>query len=133
MEQKNFIERMHKILKKVNKEYTVIPTIMQQTFDNLISKRVSQELIECGNPGVPTLFIDKDIEENFPLPGKYKFRFKFEFMNKNVWIDFNNPNTVLPLFEGKIIMKVTRINWGEESKPSNPPQSSSVFPENFTI
>ena len=75
----------------------------------------------------------KDIEENFPLPGKYKFRFKFEFMNKNVWIDFNNPNTVLPLFEGKIIMKVTRINWGEESKPSNPPQSSSVFPENFTI
>lgn len=75
----------------------------------------------------------KDIEENFPLPGKYKFRFKFEFMNKNVWIDFNNPNTVLPLFEGKIIMKVTRINWGEESKQSNPPQSSSVFPENFTI
>lgn len=72
----------------------------------------------------------KDIEENFPLPGKYKFRFKFEFMNKNVWIDFNNPNTVLPLFEGKIIMKVTRINWSEESKP---PQSSNVFPENFTI
>ena len=67
MEQKNFIERMHKILKKVNKEYTVIPTIMQQTFDNLISKRVSQELIECGNPGVPTLFIDKDIEENLYL------------------------------------------------------------------
>lgn len=73
-----------------------------------------------------------DIQENFPLPGKYQFRFKFEFMGKNVWIDFNNPNSVLPQFEGKVIMKVTRINWGEETK-SNEKQTTNVFPDNFTI
>lgn len=67
MEQKNFIEKMYKILKKINKEYTVIPTIMKQTFDNLISKRASQELIEDCNLGVPKIFIDKDIEENLYL------------------------------------------------------------------
>ena len=53
-------------------------------------------------------------------------------MGKNVWIDFNNPNSVLPQFEGKVIMKVTRINWGEETK-SNEKQTTNVFPDNFTI
>ena len=33
-----------------------------------------------------------DIKNNFPLPGEYYFRFKFKFQNKNVWIDFNNPD-----------------------------------------
>ena len=38
----------------------------------------------------------QDIKDNFPLPGEYIFRFKFEFMEKNVWIDFNNPSGALP-------------------------------------
>ena len=53
----------------------------------------------------------KDIKENFPLPGEYYFRFKFEFMEKSVWIDFNNPNGALPKYDGRIIMKVTRLSW----------------------
>jgi hypothetical protein len=55
-----------------------------------------------------------DIFENFPLPGQYYFRFKFKFQSKNVWIDFNNPDAVLPKFEGKIIMKVSRISWEDK-------------------
>jgi hypothetical protein len=52
-----------------------------------------------------------DVKDSFPLPGEYYFRFKFKFQNKNVWIDFNNADAILPRFEGKIIMKVTRISW----------------------
>jgi hypothetical protein len=65
-----------------------------------------------------------DVKENFPLPGDYYFRFKFKFQNKNVWIDFNNPDAVLPRFDGKVIMKVTRISWSVE-------ESSSISKENF--
>lgn len=74
----------------------------------------------------------KDIEENFPLPGKYYFRFKFEFMKKNVWIDFNNPNSSLPQFEGKIIMKVTRIKWENDiqnAQGGNSGSNLNVFPQ----
>jgi hypothetical protein len=60
-----------------------------------------------------------DIRENFPLPGEYYFRFKFKFQNKNVWIDFNNPDATLPLYDEKVIMKVTRINWGEDKEDNN--------------
>ena len=57
----------------------------------------------------------QDIKDNFPLKGEYYFRFKFEFMEKNVWIDFNNPVGALPKYDDKIIMKVTRLS--EENKP----------------
>lgn len=68
---------------------------------------------------IDTIKID-DIVENFPLPGQYYYRFKFKFQNKNVWIDFNNPDATLPRFDGKIIMKVTRISWenSDESRPT---------------
>ena len=58
----------------------------------------------------------KDIKENFPLPGNYYFRFKFEFMEKSVWIDFNNPVGALPKYDGKIIMKVTRLSFDNKNQ-----------------
>jgi hypothetical protein len=60
-----------------------------------------------------------DVKENFPLPGQYHFRFKFKFENKNVWIDFNNPDASLPRYDGKIIMKVTRISWEDPNIQNN--------------
>ena len=59
----------------------------------------------------------QDIKDNFPLPGEYYFRFKFEFMDKNVWIDFNNPSGALPKYDGKIIMKVSRLSWENKNEP----------------
>ena len=43
-------------------------------------------------------------------------------MEKSVWIDFNNPVGALPKYDGKIIMKVTRLSWenNEEQKPASP-------------
>ena len=67
----------------------------------------------------------KDIKDSFPLPGEYHFRFKFEFQEKSVWIDFNNPNAVLPRYNGKIIMKVSRLSWGNTSPNNNECQVTS--------
>ncbi|MCQ2817140.1 MAG: hypothetical protein MJ252_07735 [archaeon] len=60
-----------------------------------------------------------DIKENFPVPGEYYFRFKFDYNGKNVWIDFNNANSQLPQFEQKIIMKVTRVSWKNPGEDIN--------------
>lgn len=73
-----------------------------------------------------TIRID-DIKENFPLPGEYYYRFKFKFQNKNVWIDFNNPDATLPKFENKIIMKVSRITWGDQEEDKA--TSNNNFPD----
>ena len=68
----------------------------------------------------------QDIKENFPLPGEYHFRFKFEFMEKSVWIDFNNPTGALPKYDGRIIMKVSRISWETKEEPK-PSTAESLF------
>ena len=44
-------------------------------------------------------------------------------MDKNVWIDFNNPNGALPKYDGKIIMKVTRLSWESKEQPKPSPES----------
>jgi hypothetical protein len=69
-----------------------------------------------------------DIKENFPLPGKYYYRFKFKFQEKIVWIDLGNPDANLPMFDGKIIMKVTRISWDEDRMEQNSKQNLMDFP-----
>jgi len=69
-----------------------------------------------------------DIRENFPLPGKYYFRFKFKFQDKPVWVDLNNPDANLPMFDGKIIMKVTRISWEDDYIENNIKQNLMDFP-----
>jgi len=60
-----------------------------------------------------------DIKENFPLPGQYYFRFKFDYNGKSVYIDFNNPKNDLPKYNDKIIMKVQRINWDIPEQSNN--------------
>ena len=50
------------------------------------------------------------------MPGDYYFRFKFEFMEKSVWSDFNNPVGALPRYDGKIIMKVTKLSWENKNE-----------------
>lgn len=71
-----------------------------------------------------------DVKENFPLPGEYYYRFKFKFQNKNVWIDFNNQDAALPKYEGKIIMKVSRISWEGKENISNKTDKND-FPDIF--
>lgn len=69
-----------------------------------------------------------DVIENFPIPGEYHFRFKFEFMKKTVYIDFNNPTANLPKYDSKILMKVTRVGW-KNSKDEKSEQRDNDFPD----
>jgi hypothetical protein len=51
------------------------------------------------------------IYEQFPLSGSYIFRFKVMYDNFVAWLDLPDPETSLPTFKGRIIIKVTRISW----------------------
>lgn len=75
----------------------------------------------------------RDIVDNFPLPGEYHFRFKFEFKpEKSVWLDFKKEDTSVPLFKNKIIMKVSRISWNKndlEDSNTNLGSNSNEYPD----
>ena len=57
-----------------------------------------------------------DIVENFPLPGDYHFRFKTSYEKRNIWIDFSDDTSKVPVFEGKIILKINRVSWEKKNK-----------------
>ena len=63
-----------------------------------------------------------DIESNFPLEGKYIFRFKFKHSQKVVWLDLQSQrkSKSLPTYEGKIFVKATRISWKSEESTFRP-------------
>lgn len=63
MEEKNFLDKVVSILKQTNKEYTLIPTLLQETFDRLIEQRTLEEPGEY-NDCQPTMFLEEDIEGN---------------------------------------------------------------------
>jgi hypothetical protein len=57
-----------------------------------------------------------DIRSSFPLPGKYHFRFRNLIEGKIVWIDLNGDHCKAVAYQGKILMKVTRIDWETDQK-----------------
>ena len=54
-------------------------------------------------------------------------KYKISKINKNVWIDFNNPVGALPKYDGKIIMKVTRLSWEDKQQEQKQPSPDSLF------
>jgi hypothetical protein len=79
----------------------------------------------------------KDVRNAFPLPGQYHFRFKVKQEASFFWMDVTNDDVVVPLCQGKIIMKVLRISWeggagasngavAEEKKPRQQPAPPSA-------
>mmetsp|Transcript_79952 Transcript_79952/g.93426 ORF Transcript_79952/g.93426 Transcript_79952/m.93426 type:complete len:212 (-) Transcript_79952:25-660(-) len=55
-----------------------------------------------------------DIKAAFPLEGEYHFRFKFKMSSQLVWMDLPSKSAGLPLFDGKIFIKATRISWEDK-------------------
>jgi len=51
-----------------------------------------------------------EIRKLFPLEGEYIFRFKAKVGTSNVWMDIKEESRI-PLFNGRIIMKATRVSW----------------------
>ncbi|EAR94336.2 DIX domain protein (macronuclear) [Tetrahymena thermophila SB210] len=63
-----------------------------------------------------------DIKSYFPLNGQYIFRFKYRYNNQVVWMDIPENSKKLPIYEGRIFLKATRVQWGEEQKKVEPEQ-----------
>lgn len=59
------------------------------------------------------------IREDFPLPGEYHFRFQYLYQSSSckVWLDLPSENSKVPLVEGEIRIKATRINWCATGEP----------------
>jgi len=70
----------------------------------------------------------RDVRSEFPLPGRYHFRFKLKHDGAFVWIDVTNENSAVPQYEGKITCKVLRISWDDTDSPSRP-QTTSAAPQ----
>mmetsp|Transcript_64152 Transcript_64152/g.128820 ORF Transcript_64152/g.128820 Transcript_64152/m.128820 type:complete len:187 (-) Transcript_64152:98-658(-) len=70
----------------------------------------------------------RDIRAKFPLPGKYHFRFKMRLGDTSsaLWMDVTNEDSQVPMFDGKIVAKVTRLSWGQAASSSLPAQSPSA-------
>lgn len=51
-----------------------------------------------------------DIRQAFPLDGEYTFRFRTKVGNSKAWMDVRD-DAKIPLSDGKIVMKVSRISW----------------------
>mmetsp|Transcript_102869 Transcript_102869/g.331888 ORF Transcript_102869/g.331888 Transcript_102869/m.331888 type:complete len:203 (+) Transcript_102869:89-697(+) len=56
----------------------------------------------------------QDIRAKFPLPGTYHFRFKMRLGESAsaLWMDVTNEESQVPVCDGKIVAKVTRLSWG---------------------
>eukprot|EP00933_Yihiella_yeosuensis_P044532 TRINITY_DN39774_c7_g1_i1.p1 TRINITY_DN39774_c7_g1~~TRINITY_DN39774_c7_g1_i1.p1 ORF type:complete len:169 (+),score=36.79 TRINITY_DN39774_c7_g1_i1:64-570(+) len=83
----------------------------------------------------------QDIRGKFPLPGTYHFRFKMKWgseVSQVAWMDVTNEASQVPMIDGKVICKVTRVSWeaknakaaaapaasptnGVQAKPAQPP------------
>ena len=74
----------------------------------------------------PNIFIIKkkqdeitlgDIESNLPIKGNFHLRFKYSLKDKTYWLDFNNREKSVPIFQnktifenGKIIIKINNLD-----------------------
>mmetsp|Transcript_109749 Transcript_109749/g.291519 ORF Transcript_109749/g.291519 Transcript_109749/m.291519 type:complete len:174 (-) Transcript_109749:81-602(-) len=72
----------------------------------------------------------RDIRAKFPLPGKYHFRFKMRLGDtvSALWMDVTNEDSQVPMFDGRIVAKVTRLSWGLAASSSVPAQSPPAAP-----
>eukprot|EP01071_Lankesteria_metandrocarpae_P000870 Lankesteria_metandrocarpae@DN1121_c0_g1_i1.p1 len=51
----------------------------------------------------------RDVKSQFPLPGRYHFRFKMKFDTDFVWIDVTNDDVYVPSYHSKIFIKALRL------------------------
>jgi len=70
-----------------------------------------------------------EIRKFFPLEGDYIFRFKAKVGSSNVWMDIKEESKI-PLLNGKIIMKATRVSW--ERRDNKPRGASEPARESAT-
>ena len=60
-----------------------------------------------------------ELRAAFPLPGTYHFRFKRAFRGSAVWLDVLDDDAPVPVFEGAIIAKVSRLSARSGAVPAS--------------
>lgn len=61
-----------------------------------------------------------DIKRLFPIVGQYHFRFKHVSQKTTLWMDLNDDEAKAIPYQGKIVVKATRISWDSQAQPSVP-------------
>ena len=52
-----------------------------------------------------------DIKRLFPIIGQYHFRFKHVSQKSTLWMDLNDDEAKAISYQGKVVVKATRISW----------------------
>ena len=82
--------------------------------------------------GIMWLFKIYWISQAFPVPGVYHFRFQKSLGSHVVWMDINDEYAVVPMYQGAIFIKVTRIAAAASSSSFVPSQSSTAASSSST-
>lgn len=56
-----------------------------------------------------------DIKRLFPIVGTYHFRFKHVSNKTTLWMDLNDDESKAISYQGKIVIKATRISWDAQN------------------
>ena len=64
----------------------------------------------------------RQLREDFPLPGEYQFRFEYHYQSSSckVWLDLPSEESLVPLTEGEIRVKATRLSWSNDAQLAGP-------------
>lgn len=87
-------------------EYFLPENGEKETSPNIFIIKKKQDEITLG-----------DIENNLPIKGNFHLRFKYSLKDKTYWLDFNNREKSVPIFQnktifenGKIIIKINNLD-----------------------
>eukprot|EP00903_Cladosiphon_okamuranus_P021641 g19895.t2 len=69
-----------------------------------------------------------DVERNFPLPGRFHFRFKKKFRDAFVWVDMPDPAAPVPACDGVFTAKITRLSDGRGDVAGNAGRGVNAMP-----
>ena len=102
---------------------------MQRKEMTLINYHVPEDRDRQEEPNVFSIPLHQSkltlahIQQYFPLKGTYTFRLKFPHDDLIVWLDLAGPKSSLPLFNGQVHVKASRLSWEDgknnHSTPAN--------------
>lgn len=84
-------------------------------------------LSTTNNESIPSLL---EIKKKFPVPGEYHFRFLTTVGKYTVWLDMVEPSGAVPVYQGTIFTKVTRVVSSSSSSPI--PHKGGTAPSGYS-
>ena len=82
----------------------------------------------CGGDKSAEALTLGDVMSDFPVPGKYQFRFMRKTASGQVWFDVTDKNGTIPRNNNEIFAKVSRVGTQHYQAPSSSSPTSSQRP-----